>query len=68
MDSVRLGEDFARLLDAPVVLFSAFPYAPLQDLDGSHERQAREEGRQILLELGGHDGRSTGRRSAGRRQ
>jgi nucleotide-binding universal stress UspA family protein len=52
MDPVRLGEDFARLLDAPVVLFSAFPYVPLQDPSGSHERQARKEGRQTLLELG----------------
>jgi len=52
MDSVRLGENFARLLNAPVVLFSAFPYVPLQDPSGSHEREAREEGRQTLLELG----------------
>jgi nucleotide-binding universal stress UspA family protein len=52
MDPVRLGEDFARLLDAPVVLFSAFPYAPLQDVDGTIERRARQEGRQILLEIG----------------
>jgi len=52
MDPVRLGEDFARLLGAPVVLFSAFPYAPLQDLEGQVERQARDDGRKILLELG----------------
>ena len=52
LDPVRLGADFARLLDASIILFSAFPYAPLQDLDGSHERKTREEGREILLELG----------------
>ena len=52
MDPVCLGADFARLLDAPVVLFSAFPYAPLQDVEGAIERQAREEGRQILEEIG----------------
>src|SRR3712207_447865 len=52
MDPLRLGEDFARLLQEPVVLFSAFPYAPLQDVEGEHEREAREEGQRILLELG----------------
>lgn len=52
LDSISLGGDFARLLGAGVVLFSAFPYAPMEDLEGTYEREARAEGKRILLELG----------------
>src|SRR3712207_8237 len=52
MDPVRLGGDFARALDAPVALFSAFPYTPLQETEDARSRGVRDEARTILLEMG----------------
>jgi nucleotide-binding universal stress UspA family protein len=52
LDALRLGERFARMLDAPVLLFSAFPHALLQDPGDVEAKAIRGEARETLLELG----------------
>jgi nucleotide-binding universal stress UspA family protein len=51
LDALALGKLLADATDTPVVLFSVFPYDPLEDPAGEDLSRVREEARAILLEL-----------------